>query len=192
MKFNSKIKNDICKHLKKIFPESEQEILKWSVGGIVNSIPDFIVCRLKQSNENKSWIYVSMGASKFLNKISEHIEFVLLAPFEDERLVEVLAMVSHYHSNSEYRLQLGSIINIGQGWVDGSDCDHLLVSLPYFKGQDFEQCLIEKHLVRLLWLIPITDKEHSFARDNGVEALEEIFESKNTRITDPFRDSEIK
>lgn len=71
----------------------------------------------------------------------------------------------------------------------GSECDHLLVSLPYFKGAEFEKCVVDNHLVRMLWLVPITKQESIFSQRKGVDALESEFEKKRVRITDPFRAS---
>ncbi|MFI7602077.1 hypothetical protein [Actinoplanes sp. NPDC049681] len=38
------------------------------------------------------------------------------------------------------RLDGGPTVPIGRPWLDGSHCDHYLVSLPYPIGPDFETC----------------------------------------------------
>src|SRR5688572_6234810 len=40
----------------------------------------------------------------------------------------------------------------GDGWLPGSDCDQLLVSLPYPCGSQFETCAWPDGHIRLLWL----------------------------------------
>ena len=188
---NFKFKDGIKAHISKNWPDAEQELFSWTVGGIVQSNPDFRVCRIAPSGANKSWIYVSIGASKYINTKGEHLEFCLLSPKDGPEHIETLAMVAHYHSNPSFRLELGSVVEIGDGWVEGSKCDHLLVSLPYFKGPAFEQCSINNHLIRMLWLVPITRQEFTYLQQNGLEALESEFEEKKIRITDPFRESVI-
>lgn len=184
-----KFKNEIKAHIGKIWPDAKQELFSWTIGGIVESNPDFRVCRLSPSKDSKSWIYISIGASTYLNGKGEHLEFALLSPTDAPDHIETLAMVTHYHSNPLLRLELGSIIDIGQGWVKGSECDHLLVSFPYFKGREFERCMVDNHLIRILWLVPITKEEAIFCQKNGIDSLESEFEKKQIRITNPFRSS---
>lgn len=183
--------DDIKAHIKKNWPNASQDFFSWEKGGIKQSNPNFQVCRVSPSIDNQSWVYTSIGSSYYLNDTQEHLEFSILAPKDDPIHIETLAMVTHYHSNPAFRLKLGSVVEIGQGWVDGSKCDHLLVSLPYFKGPQFENCYIDNHLIRMLWLVPITKQEFDYMKKNGQEALESIFEDKKIRITDPFRESAI-
>lgn len=45
--------------------------------------------------------------------------------------------------------------------------------------------------IRFLWLIPITEEELRYKKENGLEALENIFEETEFNYIDPFRDSVV-
>jgi len=181
------IKTAIATHVKENWPKADFSFVKWTVGGILDSIPDFVVCIISPSQDNKSWIYISVGASNFINKQGEHIEFVLVAPYDSPEHIETLAMVANYHSDPNFRLELGSVVAIGRGWVESSKCDHLMLDLPYFKGPDLEELMVNKHIVRILWLVPISKSEYNYLKTNGKQALEEELERNKVRVTDPFR-----
>lgn len=181
------IKTAITMHVKENWPNAEFNFVKWTVGGILVSIPDFVVCKISPSQDNKSWIYISIGASKFINEKGEHLEFVLVAPYDSPEHIETLAMVANYHSDPKFRLELGSVVAIGRGWVENSKCDHLMLDLPFFKGPELEVVNINKHAVRILWLVPISKSEYGYLETYGKQALEDELERNRVRVTDPFR-----
>jgi hypothetical protein len=45
---------------------------------------------------------------------------------------------------------------------------------PYFEGEGFDTLHLAGDKVDILWLVPITDKECQYARENGSQALEEV------------------
>ncbi len=136
-------------------------------------------------------IYVTAGVSEVRREGMRH-EFLIMAPVEDELHDVHLAMLARYHADRTiYPVHLGRIVHIGEPWVSGSKCDHFLASLPYAQGPEFEVCSADDESVRFLWLTPITSPEAAYVSEHGQEALEQLLESRNVRITDPFRDSVV-
>ncbi|MER6434349.1 suppressor of fused domain protein [Streptomyces sp900105245] len=78
---------------------------------------------------------------------------------------------------------------IGEPWVPGSTCDHLLISLPYLHGPDLEHCPLPGGHARILWTLPVTTAEIEFRRCHGHEALEQLLDEAEIIPTDPFRAS---
>ncbi len=117
-------------------------------------------------------------------------ELHLLAPVRDLGHVELLHAVAHFHTTAEH-LNAGHTVNFGRPWIEASACTHGLISLPYLDGPDLENLETEKGLVRLLWLIPITDAERRYAMSNGLNALEEAFETGPFNYLDPRRRSVV-
>jgi len=162
-------------HVTDFFKGCPVEIFSWEIGNIKESHPFFRVIRVRQE---KKWIYISNGASISKRGGNYGCEFFIITPIEDPLMVELLAMVAHYHSAPEFApLDVGTTVAIGQPWVEGSVCNNLLVSLPYPFGPPLEWLHISKDThVRFAWLVPITDDEVAYAQEHGVEALEDIFE----------------
>lgn len=98
-------------------------------------------------------------------------------------------MVAYMHSKSEHRLSVGHTMNIGRPIEPNSQLDRLLVSLPYPYGQDFEFAHFESGLhARVLWLMPICPGEERICHQLGLDAFEEILESREIDFLDNFRD----
>ena len=185
----SDIKTAMLAHIRKNWPSAKPSLMKWTIGGILTSIPEFLVCKIPPSEDYNSWVYISVGASKFLNAQGEHLEFALVAPYDSAEHIETLAMVAHFHSDPNFRLELGSVVDIGHSWVENSKCDHLLLDLPYFKGANFENLVVDKHCVRVLWLVPISKSEYNYIEKNGIDAFQDVLEQQKIRVSDPFRDT---
>jgi hypothetical protein len=101
-------------------------------------------------------------------------------------------MTAYYHAGqTPQRLDVGHTVPIGEPWLPGSTCDHLLVSLPYIFGSDFEMCRWRNGHARVLWLLPITSAEREFKIEHGLDALEERFEAESVDYTNPLRGSVV-
>lgn len=83
------------------------------------------------------------------------------------------------HTDTRSRLKVGSTINIGRSWMEGSAADHLLVSLPYPYGPALERCELGERPVRFLWLVPITGAEASLVHSEGLGPLS-VYSSRAT------------
>ena len=89
----------------------------------------------------------------------------MTVPAEDLRHVELLTMTAYYHHTDG--LGLGHTFPIGEPWLSGSACDHMLVSLPYPFGPGLEVCCLGEQNLRLSWLLPITKAEREFKAEHG-------------------------
>ena len=89
-----------------------------------------------------------------------------------------LGMLAYYDASpAANRLDHGHTVPIGQGWVDGSPLDQVLISLPYPWGPELEHCEVGKRLVRVLWALPIYEVERQFKVSEGLEAFEQRLEA---------------
>jgi hypothetical protein len=180
----------IRRHLDGIWPAQNKEHFTWQLGPIGQVLPDFTVCRIEPLRPENAWIYVTDGACEVETGKGYGLEFVLVAPDDDARHIETLAVVAYYHVTTDEKLDVGRIMYSGRPWLDQSRCDHFLLSLPYLFGPKVEWCgnATEKQ-IRFLWLLPITKSEAHFAAHYGVEALEERFEKHEINTVDPGRQS---
>ncbi len=149
---------------------------------------DFRVIRFEQGPRSGLWTYVSVGASAVISGI-EQLEFLILSPFADDRVTELVTMTAHYHRSQ--RLGIRHMLPVGQPWLRDSTCDCLLVSLPYPFGPRLERMATAGKAARFLWLLPITSTERQFARDYGPEALEQRFDEAGLQYWDLARKSAV-
>jgi hypothetical protein len=180
-------------HLQNFFAGRELAFDRW-----INGPPEtvqllshlHIVKVIPKPSEGEEWAYVSIGAWEFTLHRKEPLEFVLLAPFDTPRAIELLTMVVNYHRTEH--LGFGHVFSIGEGWLEDSECDHFLVSLPYPFGPEFEICHIAEDVhIRFAWLLPITKAEKDFAVSRSQEELEGKFEEAEIQYSDPKRKSVI-
>jgi hypothetical protein len=114
-----------------------------------------------------------------------------MSPKEERQHVETLTMLANFHADERYRLDVGSIVSIGNPWMHGSKCDHLLVSVPYPYGPKLEWLKLPHVCVRFLWALPITQREAAYADLNGHEALEQEFDAAKLDYLNPLRSSVV-
>jgi hypothetical protein len=177
----------VVEHLEAFWPDHAHEDFAWTAGPISTRLPGFRVRRIAPLEQSQPWIYASIGACEATEV--ERKEFYLVAPQESPWHVETLAMVANFHADPRYRLSPGHVLDIGRPWVEGSTCDHLLVSLPYLHGPRLEHCETPAGHVQVLWLVPITAAEARLARERGVDALEDLLEQHEVDVLVPSRPS---
>ena len=181
----------IRRHLEVVWPERDIVSFEWMLGPINKSISDFKVFRIAPSKSSEPWAYVSCGAWQAETQGKDRYEFFLLSSTESPSHVETLAMLANFHAEGGHEVQPAKIIDIGRPWMDGATCDHLLVSLPYPIGPRFEYLHVSNSTIdlRFLWLMPITADEAAFAKNHGIEALEQQFEKIGVDYLNPRRPS---
>ncbi|MFJ2738268.1 suppressor of fused domain protein [Streptomyces sp. NPDC087440] len=135
-----------------------------------------------------SWAYVTAGCWAATEQGGHGLEFVMTAHVRDRRFIDLMAMIASSHCGG-HQLDLEHSMPIGEPWVPGSTCDHLLISLPYLHGPDLEHCPLPGGDARILWTLPVTAAEIEFRRRRGHEALERLFDEAEINPTDPFRAS---
>lgn len=163
----------------------KSEFLKWTKGPSHDLPKDFCILEFAPTPSKSGWGYATccmwdeedaVGAEQ-----AELLELHLWSPVKSLTCsgqgnhLELLTAVAHYHRTGA-KLGMGHTVNFGRPWLPGSNCDHGLVSLPYLDGPSLEDLHMENISVRCLWLIPITQEEVDFKRENGLDALEELFE----------------
>jgi hypothetical protein len=161
---------------------------RWLLGPMVDEHPRFYVCEIGPGPRSRLWLYASVGASDL--RVEPAIEFILACPAQSERGVELVTMTARYHHNEG--LGNGHTLPIGEPWLPGSACDHLLVSLPYPWGPELEVVSQPGAHAHILWLLPITAAERTYKAQHGQEALEGVFETKKLKYWDVRRASLVE
>ncbi len=175
--------------MRRFFDGHRIDAAKWETGPIETRLAPFRILRVHPGPRNSLWTYVTVGACAVR---SDHhaAEFILIGPSDSDSHHETLTMTAYYHAGPEHqRLGLGHTVPIGRPWIEDSQCDHLLASLPYTFGPELEQCPMPEGHVQLLWLIPITEEERAFKVEHGVDALEDLFEDEGIEYWNPSRQS---
>ncbi|MBS2531622.1 suppressor of fused domain protein [Catenulispora sp. NF23] len=168
-------------HVASYWPTRHREVLTWGKGPIEERVPGFRVLRVEPAQALDAWVYVSVGASTSAE--TSGLEYFVMSPAKDDLIVETLAMVAHFQSFAAHPLAIGSIINIGRPWFPGSQCDHLVVTLPYPFGPSLEIA----EAARFVWLVPITASEAAFIRESGFDTFEDRLEASGVDVIDPKR-----
>src|SRR6266850_2153462 len=125
-------------HLAAFWPDRKVDDLTWNLGPVRASLPNLRIRRLARHDEPVPWIYVTIGASDVREGSAPGLEFMILSPSETPRHVETLAMLAHFNSLPGHRLELGEVVNVGRPWIEGSGCDWLYMSVPYFAAREFQ------------------------------------------------------
>lgn len=161
------------------------------VGPVAERVPGFFAHEVAPGPRFGGWTYASVGVWEAAHSPDGHgVEFLLTADAPSERLTELIAMSAYFHAGPpSQRLDVGHTVPIGEPWLPGSACDHLLVCLPYTFGPDLETCAWDSGHARLLWLLPITASERAYKVEHGLDALEERLEQAAIVPTDVTRRS---
>lgn len=179
----------LSEHISQFWPTEKKELFTWELGRIKKVLPNFMVLRVTPNTPNEPWVYITHGAWEVENGDIFRYEFFILAPYESPIHVETLAILSSYYLESNNKISVGTCINIGREWIEGSTCKNLLVSLPYPYGPDFENFNSDDVKVKYRWLVPIHDSEKKYLEHSGLEALEQKFDEMEMDFLDPCRPS---
>jgi hypothetical protein len=191
MSSETEVSDGVRSHLDRFWRDRPHEEFVWTVGPISQTLPRFRVRRIAPIQRRDPWVYATIGAWEATADATHGTEFVFLSPSESPAHVELLAMVANLHADPRYRLDVGSTVDIGRPWMEGSPADHLLVSLPYPFGPELERCELTDRHVRFLWLVPITAAEAALAKSQGMESLEQLLERTKVDVIAPNRRSVV-
>lgn len=180
----------IRRHYDKYWGAGRIEEIHWTPGPIATRLPQLHIARVAPSREGEPWTLATIGMSEVDADHNHGIELVAMAPDAGAAVIFNLGMLAHYHAGpAGNRLGLGHTVPIGQGWVDGSALEHVLISLPYPWGPKLELCQLGRRLVRVLWALPIYEAERRLKVRHGLEALEQRLEAASVNPLDPRRPS---
>ncbi len=181
--------DDVCgaveEHVRRFFVGRSIDVFTWPVGPIREQNPHFRVLRVAPTRAGDVWTYASVGGWAATD-LNFGLEFVICTPSAEDRAVELLAMTVFYNRGG--KLDVGHTLPIGEGWLPGSVCDHLLVSLPYPFGPALQTCHVGDRHVEFLWLLPIYEAERDLKASDGLEALESRFDEVGLRYWQVDRD----
>lgn len=186
----SAVVQSVKEHLSSLWPRAHLSVRRWAKGPAEELGRDFAVIELSPTREsNNLWVYCTAGTGRTESEAHQH-EFVLLSSSSEERHIETLTMLAHYH-RFESRLGLGHVVTIEHAWVEGSRCNRLLMSLPYPFGPKLEWLTAPTITIQLLWALPITSEKADFLKQNGIEELERRFDSARLQYWDFLRESVV-
>jgi Suppressor of fused protein (SUFU) len=156
----------------------------FSEGPIYQLPADFSVMRYPPHGDRQMWTYATCCMS--LPDDHKPVELHMFSPYPSDHVVELLVVTAHFHRTGR-KLDISHSVNFGRPWLNGSNCDHGLISFPYLDGPSLENLKIESSLIKFYWLIPVTASEVEFKKQNGIESLENLFEKSRFNYLDPLR-----
>ena len=112
------------------------------LGPAADLLPRLRIAVLSPGPRTNLWVYATVGASEAKSGPTDGLEFFMTVPAEDLRHVELLTMTAYYHYTDG--LGLGHTFPIGEPWLSGSACDHMLVRFAYPFGPELEVCCLEE------------------------------------------------
>lgn len=177
-------------HVREFFAGHAISIADYDLGDRTpGAIPELRILEIGPGPRGSGWAYVSVGCWSMKNRAGHGLEFVVTAAARDQRFADVISMTAHY--NLSHHIDAGHSLPLGEQWVPGSTCEHVLISPPYLHGPDLEHCELPGGHARILWLLPVTDAEIAFRREHGTEALEQLFDDAEINPLDPRRPSVV-
>ena len=190
LKGNASPHDGIAAHYRAFWGAKRIEEVHWTPEHLGSRLPDFHIAKVKPTERDGMWTFASIGAWRATDGEPHGLEFVAVSRGQSAAVMQRLAMVAYYHAGPpENRLGAGHLLPIGEGWIEGSTLESMLVCLPYLWGPKLEHCQLRDRHIQVLWLLPITTAEHAFAREHGVDALEGRFEEAKVDYLDPSRPS---
>lgn len=180
-------KNLIINHYKKNWGDKFREC-NWKEGPIHQLNNEFCVLEYPVGKKRKMWTYATCCMSSLDD--NPKVEIHLFSPKKEEKHVELLTVIAHYHKTGN-PLNLNHTINFGRPWFEKSNCSYGLISFPYLDGPELEILETKNILVSFLWLIPVTKNEVEYKKKYGIEKLEELFENKKFNYLDKYRKSVV-
>jgi hypothetical protein len=181
--------DNILSHYENTWSRKATALRQWTPGPSWQMPQGFSIAEFEPYAHRRMWTYATCGMSCQRDAVA--LELHLFSPIHSLSLVELLTTVAHYHLTGDY-LGLNHTVNFGRPWLPESLATHGLISLPYLDGPRLERSRIEEKEVLFCWLIPITAAEKEFAKENGVDALEAMFERAKFNYLDPKRLSVVK
>jgi len=185
-----KLHDQIRRHYDDFWGRDRIEEVHWTPGPTSGRLPQLHFVKVAPTSENEAWTFATIGMSEVDAEHNHGIELIAMSPDGGAAVMLTLAMLAYYHAGpEEQRLGHGHTVPIGQGWVDGSPLDHVLMSLPYAWGPNLEVCRIGQRLIQILWALPIHADEQQLKVSDGLDALEQGLEAASIDPLDPHRPS---
>lgn len=180
--------DEIRRHYDRFWGAERVNEVHWTPGPTANRLPGLHVVKVRPGEQQPFWSFATIGAWQATTDELTGLEFVAAAPSEGAAVMLHLVQTAFYHAGvADHRLGVGHTVPIGEGWVEGSPLDHLLISRPHPWGPALEHCPVGDRHIQVLWLLPIHQSERDFKAEQGLEALERSLEEESIDYLDPFR-----
>jgi hypothetical protein len=182
----------IERHVKTFFEGHQITERRWPSGPSQSRVPGLLVYEAGPGPKFGGWSYLTSGVWDATAHDGHGLEFVLSANERSMRHVEILTILAYYHAGPEnQRVNIWHTLDIGEPWTRGSQCTHLLISLPYAYGPALEICEWSGGHARILAAQPITAAERAYKVEHGADALEQRLEDAKAAFYDPQRPSVV-
>lgn len=139
--------------------------------------------------------YSTIGTSDYsLNKYVEglplRVELMFTAEAVEAKVPNMLASCAFCIMNSNYKCYPGAIFhNIISSYIKDTDMKHVMFVEPFFWDDKLKNLKFEEKIVTWLLAIPISEAECIYMEENGLDALEELFEDYDIDVFDLNRKS---
>ncbi len=177
----------VRQHLRRYFAGHACNEFAWSLGPALEELPRLRVAEFAPGPKSALWVYATVGAWE--SHPERLLEFIIAAPAQDLRHVELLSMAAWNHGR--HGLGIGHTLPIGEPWLPESECEFFLVSHPYPFGPDLEVCNVTDSHLHVVWLLPITASEREYKMREGLETLEQRFDACALEFWVPWRTSVV-
>jgi Suppressor of fused protein (SUFU) len=164
------------------------QVCNFSKGPIHQLPHGFSVVRFAPHDKRTMWTYATCCMSQIEDR--KLIELHMFSPAETDDIVELMYAVAHFHCTSE-KLDVGHSVYFGRPWLEKSICDYGLISLPYLDGPALEILKAYAETINFYWMIPISYSEMLFKKQQGLDALENKFQTISLDYINPSRESVV-
>ena len=177
-------------HVRRNFPEREIDACEWRDPPARDASQEFRALKIAPPGDVTGlWNYASVsGCVPGQDQIGT-LQFIITTRFDTPRAVDLLARTANYNRNG--RLGMWDTVPVGEPWLPGSSCDHLLLHPPGQFDPNFKICHVGDRLIEYAWLLPITTAERDFRAANGPGALRDKFEEVPPPYWDARRPSSV-
>src|SRR5262249_21553427 len=121
---------------------------------VLERLPRFNLYEIAPGPKQPLWTYITRGAWERIDDDLTSMEFMLLAPEQNDTHLHLLDVLAYYHAEGTGVLGLGHTVPIGYPWLAASACDHILISHSYPYGWEFEHCATSDLTIHLWWALP--------------------------------------
>ena len=144
--------------------------------------------------------YGTIGLSDYPNEIEMKnkeqknipVEFLISGYKKFEKIPNILSTSGFYLSKDKWTCQPGSVfMRIVEMYYKNLEMKHVFFTSPFLWENKLESLKLETKTVNWLLGIPISDAELNYRNENGVDALERLFEEKGVDVFDLERISVV-
>lgn len=117
------------------------------------------------------------------------VEFIGACAAQYEQFPNIMSSCAFNIINSQYSCNPGTVYpDVIKAYYDEIDMKHVMLVTPFLWG-DIPDIETDNKLINWLMLVPISEEEFQFLKDNGSDALEKLFEEKEIDICNLERKS---